>query len=212
MECEDDRVTTEPRPGNGREWVSRPVGWPPSLPFVLHTSLLLSITRALYAWHSEDKVTHLSQMTADKSLFSTSDLPKPAYQPSRTLAPAPQHAHCGHLIPEMATALLLKELSLPGDLLGAGKHASPGAANGERRSEPPTGQPIREGGGAGAKLGVWGGPRGKENAPREGEESREKSTPNLISGTVLDKALLCSKYMCSNDHLCSSCSSCNWGK
>lgn len=69
MECEDDKVTTEPRPGNRREWVSRRVGSPPSLPFVLHTSLHLSITRALYAWHSEDKVTHLSQMTADKSLL-----------------------------------------------------------------------------------------------------------------------------------------------
>lgn len=92
---------TEPRLGKGREWVSRPVSSPPSLPFLLRTSLHLCITRALYAWHWEDKVTHFSRMTADKSLLldlrsAQTCLPSAQHSGSRSSARALRPSYSGN--------------------------------------------------------------------------------------------------------------------
>ena len=103
-------------------------GWaPPSLPFVLHTSLHLSITRALYAKHSEDKVTHLSRVTPNKSLLPDLRSAQPAYQTAGRPAPGPQHTHCSHLTPEMTIALRLEELLARGTYWEPGNEPSPEA-------------------------------------------------------------------------------------
>lgn len=72
-----------------------------------------------------------------------------------------------------------------------------------RGSEPPTGQPIREWGGAGATLRDAESSREIKRASG-GNTGGEDSSQNLVAETVLDKALLC-KYMSTNDHLCCPC-------
>lgn len=120
-----------------RDWVSRQVGSPSSLPLVLHTSLHLSITRALYARHSEEKPNHLSQATPNKPLRPDPRWAQPTYQLPRSPAPGPQHKRCSHLTPEMTTALRLEELPQPRTDWGRGgappPDSQPGSGAGLRK-------------------------------------------------------------------------------
>lgn len=169
MEREEDRVTSEAHAGKERNWVSSQVGSPPSLPFVVHTSLHLSITRDLHARHSEDKVNTPPPGDAGQPHLPDLRSAQPAYQPPSIAAPGPQHTRCSHLTPEMTTAPGLEELPRRGPIRSR-KTRLPQASRGERRNEPPTQEPTRERGGAENNPRGGGAPCGEGKSLGEGSQ------------------------------------------